>query len=135
VGLAALADVDDGAGPQTVDLAPQLAFQAGQEARLGADEAQFLADQVFGAGGEEGGLAQPTQGEIEHRRQVAGVGLAMAQMRLLPGQLDLISISISSLYLSVSPQADKLYLSFASLPSSWICVGRSQPFRRRTQPF
>ena len=78
MGLAELPHVDDGAGPQAVELLAQLAFQVTEEARLGADEAHLLADEKLGAGGQEGGLAQAAQHQVQHSSQVAGVGLAMA---------------------------------------------------------
>jgi hypothetical protein len=59
---------------------------------LGADEAHLLADEKLGAGGEEGGLAQAAQHQVQHDGQVTGVGLAVAQMDLLAGELDLVGV-------------------------------------------
>ena len=58
MGLAELCDVGHGAGPQAVELLAELAFEVSEEAGLGADEADLLADEEFGARGEEGWLAE-----------------------------------------------------------------------------
>jgi hypothetical protein len=89
---AELLEVDDSAGPEAVELLAELAFQVAEEAGLGADEADFLADEEFGAGGEEGGLAEATQHQVEHGSQVTGISLAMAQVGLQTGQLDLVGV-------------------------------------------
>jgi len=92
VGFAELFDVDHGAGPEAVELLTELAFEVAEEAGLGADEADLLADEEFIACGEEGGLAEAAEGEVKHGGQVAGVGLAMAEVSLLAGELDLIRV-------------------------------------------
>ena len=59
---------------------------------MGADEADLLADEEFGVGGEEGGLAEAAEHEVEHGGQVSGVGFAMAEVSLLAGELDLVGV-------------------------------------------
>ncbi|MDY6876744.1 MAG: hypothetical protein SWK90_11160 [Chloroflexota bacterium] len=90
--LAELPDVGDGAGPEAVELLTQLAFQVTEEPGLGADEADLLADEEFGAGGDKGGLAQAAQHQVEHGSQVARISLTVAEMGLQASELDLVRI-------------------------------------------
>jgi hypothetical protein len=92
VGLAELLDVDHSAGPEAVELLTELTFQVTEETGLGADEADLLADEEFSAGGEEGGLTKAPRHQVKHGSQVAGIGLAMAEVSLLAGELDLIGV-------------------------------------------
>jgi len=92
VSLAELLEVDDGVGPEAVELLAELAFQVAEEAGLGADEADLLADEEFGAGGEEGRLTEAAEHQVKHGRQVARVGLALAEVGLLAGKFDLVGV-------------------------------------------
>jgi hypothetical protein len=92
MGSGELGDIDHRTRPEAIELLEELTLQETEQARLGTDEADFLANEQLGAGRKKGGLAQATGHEVEHRSQVAGVVLAVAEVGLQAGELDLVGV-------------------------------------------
>ena len=59
---------------------------------MGTDKADLIADQQFDPGGKESRLTQATRHEVKHSCEIAGIVLAVAQVGLLEGELDLVGV-------------------------------------------
>ena len=59
---------------------------------MGTDKADLVADEELDPRGQKGWLAQAARHEVKHGREIAGIVLAMAQVGLLAGQLDLVGV-------------------------------------------
>ena len=59
---------------------------------MGPDKADLIADEQLDSGGKEGRLTQATRHEVKHGGEIAGIVLAVAQVGLQAGELDLIGV-------------------------------------------
>ena len=87
-----LGHIDYGSWPEAVELLEQLALQAAQETRLSTDKADLIADEHLDTGGEKSWVPEAAGHQVKHGRQIAGVVLAMAEVGLQTGQLDLVGV-------------------------------------------